>query len=479
MDILRAGRSGIDRGFGTTILVVLLAISGVGLLAVLLIGATSARTLRFEAHQAELLGRLRQSLVLTSEYAGSMVSMSHGTDPVPGGDEHAMAPLNSDAHDEPDDHERLDEHWELKAEVDEFIAAGTALRDTGDSPSQVAHLLVLHSRYVDSIDELHEGPDGRTSMETYHTATQEIEAAVSHALLELRRANSSALNAAIEAATVADRWLWWLGPGLFGLAVIAAGSLIRAGHRRQSDEIATLTSVNTSKDRFLASVSHELRTPLTAVVGFLELLDEVTEKEERHEMVRLAAREAHDLSNIVNDLLVVARVDEGLLEVVQVRTNVAAQVRQVLETTPLDTDGVRFDSQGDQYALADPGRVRQIVRNLVSNALKYGGDQVVIRLNSGGETIALTVCDNGEGVPADLAEVIMKPYGRAHSVVGTTESIGLGLFVSLRLSQAMGGDLAYERQDGLTCFRLVLPRYRHVVTSDAETVPASSSNRVR
>lgn len=121
------------------------------------------------------------------------------------------------------------------------------------------------------------------------------------------------------------------------------------------------------------------------------------------------------------------------------------------------SDEIRV-THNDVRAVGDPHRVRQVIRNLVSNALKYGGPDITIHSSDAGDWAHLVVSDNGGGVPAEEVARIFQPYERAHSAAGVTGSMGLGLAVSLRLARAMNGDLSYRRVDGRTEFILLLPR---------------------
>jgi len=117
---------------------------------------------------------------------------------------------------------------------------------------------------------------------------------------------------------------------------------------------------------------------------------------------------------------------------------------------------IELDDQSAR-ALGDPARVRQILRNLISNAHRYGGDKVKITATSTKSSAHVTVVDNGPGVPEAQRERIYEPYQRAHESEGITASIGLGLTVSLQLARLMGGDLTYRFDEGQSIFELVLP----------------------
>ncbi len=216
-----------------------------------------------------------------------------------------------------------------------------------------------------------------------------------------------------------------------------------------------------SKDDFLVSVSHELRTPLTAVLGFGQILHDeagTLSDEERSELLETIVRQAVDLTNIVNDLLVAARNDTGRLHVALVPVTLRAQAAQALEAFEKEQVG-HIALTGDFLrAVGDPHRVRQIIRNLISNALRYGGQGIRIEILQGTSTARLLVCDNGSPIPVKDRERIFEQYERAHNSPGSAESLGLGLAISRKLANRMGGDLTYRHEGGESIFELALPR---------------------
>jgi signal transduction histidine kinase len=221
-----------------------------------------------------------------------------------------------------------------------------------------------------------------------------------------------------------------------------------------------------SKDQFIASISHELRTPLTAVVGLsheLTAAPEMFGRDETDEFIRLIAQQASELSYIVEDLLVAARADAGTLnlvpEVVDLRDTILAVVEAQF---PSDRPELRsIPGPGKLLCWADPFRVRQIVRNLVTNATRYGGDGIWIRLEEAASSSVVVVSDDGPGVPAGDEEAIFEPYHRSHSGVAQPTSVGLGLAVARQLAGMMGGDLTYRRARNRTEFALTLPSLTH------------------
>ncbi len=214
-----------------------------------------------------------------------------------------------------------------------------------------------------------------------------------------------------------------------------------------------------SKDQLIASVSHELRTPLTAILGFVEVLRSEAPSlasEESLQLIQTIANQTSDLTNIVEDLLVAARADNESLTVARVPVNLRAQAAQVLETMEGELS-TRIDVTGDAVrGWGDPARVRQILRNLISNASRYGGDTIQVVTYESDSMSCVSVIDNGPGVPKDERERIFEPYQRASNEAGSTESIGLGLTVSRRLASLMEGSLSYRYDRGRSMFELAL-----------------------
>jgi signal transduction histidine kinase len=226
----------------------------------------------------------------------------------------------------------------------------------------------------------------------------------------------------------------------------------REAARRRLEELSS------HKDRFVATVSHELRTPLTSVLGFVELLQEGGfDEADRQDILDLVSDEATDLVNLVEDLLTMARAGQESFRVAEVPVDLRAQMRQVLEALE-DFRSDEFEIEGVAgRAAGDPARIRQILRNLVTNAIRYGGPSVVIVLSQQDTRwVQIAVVDDGEGIADVDRERVFEPYERAHHDPGKTESVGLGLAVSRTLARRMGGDLTYEYKDGYSRFVLRL-----------------------
>jgi signal transduction histidine kinase len=268
---------------------------------------------------------------------------------------------------------------------------------------------------------------------------------------------------------------WRFSEGLEG--ALAREEALRRNVEAEKHQIETerLEHLVRSKDEFVASVSHELRTPLAAVMGFAEILrDDLTDlsDEERRELTSTIAQEAYDLAGIVEDLLVAARAEIDSVHISQVVVDLGANCAQVVEVLPVvDRSRIRVaEGEGRVRAIADPVRVRQIIRNLVTNAIRYGGKQVHIEFAESDVSVVLTVRDDGSEIPAAERERIFLPYFSAHHPGSLPSSVGLGLTVSRQLADMMGGRLAYSFDDGWSTFTLELPSAALLEPADA--VPA-------
>lgn len=220
---------------------------------------------------------------------------------------------------------------------------------------------------------------------------------------------------------------------------------------------AALEAAIDARDRLVSSVAHELRTPLTVVLGLLHLLlddpGNLTE-DERLDLVAQTTAEAEDLNHLVDDLLTYARIGTADWHIapaaVDLRELVSAvEVRSEEGTKPM------IPVEGEAQALADPRRVRQVIRNLLTNAVRYGGPNIRVRISSD-DMARVEVRDDGPEFAADQ-ERIFEAFQRAHSTPTQPSSLGLGLTISRGLAEAMGGSLTHRRDEGWTVFELRLP----------------------
>jgi len=231
---------------------------------------------------------------------------------------------------------------------------------------------------------------------------------------------------------------------------------------RRHDDAEALRASNESKDKLLASVSHEIRTPLTAIVGLSEEIvanrSSMT-AEELDELNGIIAVQSRELAELVEDLLVASRADLGNLSIRPEPTDLGEQVERVIdglrESNP--TNKMLEFTGGTGTALADPLRVRQIIRNLVTNAIKYGGDHIEVTVREREDIATIVVADDGAGVAEREANLIFERYYRSAQSPTQPGSVGIGLAVSRQLAEMMGGSLTYVSDGSHHQFELALP----------------------
>lgn len=243
--------------------------------------------------------------------------------------------------------------------------------------------------------------------------------------------------------------------------------------------------LNAARERFIANASHELRTPLTSILGLSMMLAEsdlVQEEPVANELVDLIITESEDLARMVEDLLTVARLDAGALHYAYEDVGVAEEVDQIVET--LVRAGVDLGADCDDALLrVDRLRFRQVLRNLLSNARKYGGSKIRIEGRVEGRTYLCSVIDDGDGIPEDVVPRLFERFIHQGHATASKDSVGLGLSIVHALAQGMGGSVSYARIDDETHFACRVPLAADVAPDEespwAFQAPASESTATR
>jgi len=223
-------------------------------------------------------------------------------------------------------------------------------------------------------------------------------------------------------------------------------------------QVAALQAALAEKDRFLASISHELRTPLTAVIGLVEILASRSADfgVENRELIQDVRSSAQELETLIEDHLTSARLTAGALAVKQDRVDLDILVARAIAITDRP-QRLSIEVNGLGACIGDAIRIRQIVRNLLHNAYRYATSKIEIQSNNTDEFTVLDVVNDGGPVSPDVVGTMFEPFVKG-TLSGLPETIGLGLSVSRKLAQRMGGDLIYIYQGGKATFRLSLPR---------------------
>lgn len=243
--------------------------------------------------------------------------------------------------------------------------------------------------------------------------------------------------------------------------IIVYRELVRR-QQRQADLESRLEAerqLNEAREDFIANASHELRTPLTSILGLSMLLaetDAVRGEPTAAELLDVIIGESDDLSRMVEDLLTVARLDAGAISYSFDDVDVIEEIGQIAD--PLWRAGMNLAYSCDAGEIrADRLRFRQVVRNLLSNARKYGGPNVRIEGRVEGRTYLVDVIDDGKGIPDEIADRLFERFIHQRHQTASMDSVGLGLSIVHALSNGMGGSIIYERFENETHFRLRLP----------------------
>lgn len=223
-------------------------------------------------------------------------------------------------------------------------------------------------------------------------------------------------------------------------------------------DISSDRMVEQVKSDFVAAVSHELRTPLTSIYGFAQTLlrqDIPFGEEDRQTFLGYIASESQRLTEIVDQLLNVARLDAGDLQVELGRIDVGSVVSEVVEgVDDSAVDGHEFEIDLPDEPLAaeaDPEKVRQVFNILVENALRYSpqGGKVIVGARRNADRVEVRVVDEGMGIPAAEREWIFRKFYRAESAARDgAAGTGLGLFIAKELVNAMGGRIWVDSTEG-------------------------------
>jgi signal transduction histidine kinase len=239
-----------------------------------------------------------------------------------------------------------------------------------------------------------------------------------------------------------------------------------------------LAELDSARKQFIANASHELRTPIFSLGGFVELLDEEDPSpEERAEFVRTMRRQIERLTKLTADLLNLSQLDAGGIVMAIRSVDLSSLAREVAREF-----GARADLRDSRLelrtpdrpviAIADPERVRQIIRILLDNAFTHTpeGTSVTVTIYSADRRAELTVSDDGTGIPQRVQKRIFERFYTADSAGGS----GLGLAIARELAQRMDGRIAISSSRRFTAFTLDLPLAPPGAPAAAASAPAKA-----
>jgi PAS domain S-box-containing protein len=217
-----------------------------------------------------------------------------------------------------------------------------------------------------------------------------------------------------------------------------------------------LYQANRAKSEFLSRMSHELRTPLNSILGFAQLLELDDLTASQYESLRHISRAGSHLLELINEILDMARIDAGKLDLSLEAVSLDEVVREV--AVLMQPQAEQFDVAVDvasiraPHVYADRQRLRQAITNLVSNAIKYNRRGGLVRIHGDATSagrVRLTVTDTGPGIPSDRQGAVFAPFERLGAEQTTVEGTGVGLTLAKRVIEAMGGAIGFDSNVGL------------------------------
>ena len=206
-----------------------------------------------------------------------------------------------------------------------------------------------------------------------------------------------------------------------------------------------------AKSQFLSNMSHELRTPMNAIIGFAQLLDLDDQlNQDQRENVQEIMKAGRHLLELINDVLDLAKVESGRMDLHLEPAPLQRLVKECLDLLrPLAARrevSLQADIASDAVVLADSVRLKQVLLNLLSNAIKYNkpGGSVHLSVQPVANRLRLAVVDTGRGIPQDRQHELFQPFSRLHAEASPEEGSGIGLAITQRLVELMGGAIGMD-----------------------------------
>ena len=257
--------------------------------------------------------------------------------------------------------------------------------------------------------------------------------------------------------------------GDFGVKIPEIGNDEVAQLARTMNSMAkSLADLENMRNSFLSSVSHELRTPMTTISGFIDgILDGAVPEDQRDHYLRIVLNEVRRLSRLVNSLLDISRIQAGVRKFDIKEFDICETARQVLISNESRINDKKLDvefvsDEDNMYVMGDIDSLHQVLYNLIDNAIKFSyesGKLSITIKGDGGRVISVSVYNEGIGIPKDELRYVFERFYKADKSRGLDKSgVGLGMYITRTIIEAMNGSINVESEEGKWCrFTFSLP----------------------